>query len=193
MDRPDAATGAAAPVPAEHHERYDDALVEGILASVTTIAMVGASANTVRPSYFVLKYLTEKGYRVHPINPGRAGSQICGQTVHASLADVPEPVDMVDVFRASGSVPGVVDEVLALDPLPKVLWLQLGVRQDEAAARAEAAGLTVIQNRCPKIEYGRLSGEISWAGVNSRRLSSRRALRREGFQRLGLRPPAGGA
>lgn len=182
-----------APFHAPHHDRYDDDHVEAILAGVNVIAMVGASANTSRPSYFVLKYLTEKGYRVHPINPGRAGSTICGRTVYATLADVPEPIDMVDVFRAADAVPGVVDEVLALSPLPKVLWLQLSVRNDAAAVRAEAAGLTVIQNRCPKIEYGRLSGEISWAGVNSGRVSARRPLRREGFQRLGLRPGGEGA
>lgn len=176
-----------APTPSPH-DRYDDTLIEGILASVKVIAMVGASANTVRPSYFVLKYLVEKGYSVHPINPGRAGDTICGRTVYASLADVPEPIHMVDVFRAPDAVPGVVAEVLALSPRPKVLWLQLGVRNDEAVAPAEAAGITVIQNRCPKIEYGRLSGEISWAGVNSGRVSARRPLRQAGFQHLGLRP-----
>ena len=170
------------------HERYDDDLIEGVLASVRVIAMVGASANPVRPSSFVLKYLGEKGYTVHPINPGHAGGTIHGRPVYARLADVPEPVDMVDVFRQSDAVPGIVAEALALAPRPKVIWLQLGVRHDAAAATAEAAGLTVIQNRCPKIEYGRLSGEISWAGVNSRRLSAKRPARLEGFQRLGLRP-----
>lgn len=171
-----------------NHDDYDDGLIGDILHSVKTIAMVGASANNVRPSYFVLKYLVAKGYTVHPINPGRAGGEIAGRPCFASLADVPAPIDMVDVFRASGAVPGVIDEALLLDPLPKVIWLQLGIRNDEAAARAEAAGITVIQNRCPKIEYGRLSGEISWAGVNSRRLSSRRPTRMEGFQRLGITP-----
>ncbi|RAH98238.1 CoA-binding protein [Acuticoccus sediminis] len=169
-----------------NHDRYDDALVEGILADTRTIAMVGASTNLNRPSAFVLKYLVEKGYRVIPINPGHAGKAIHGQTVVASLADLAEPVDMVDVFRSSDAVPGVVDEVLAMPVKPKVLWLQLGVRNDEAAERAEAAGITVIQNRCPKIEYGRLSGEIGWAGVNSRRLSSKRPARLEGFQRLAI-------
>ncbi|WMS42127.1 CoA-binding protein [Acuticoccus sp. MNP-M23] len=171
-----------------NHDHYDDDLIGGILHQTKTIAMVGASANNVRPSYFVLKYLVAKGYAVHPINPGRAGGDIAGRPCFASLADVPEPIDMVDVFRASDAVPGVIDEALALDPLPKVIWLQLGIRNDEAAAKAEAAGITVIQNRCPKIEYGRLSGEISWAGVNSRRLSSRRPARMEGFQRLGIAP-----
>ena len=168
------------------HDRYSDDLIEEVLSRVRTIAMVGASANLNRPSAFVLKYLTEKGYVVHPVNPGHAGKEIHGRTVVASLPDLPEPVDMVDVFRSSDAIPGIVEEVLAMDPRPTVLWLQLGVRNDAAVAPAEAAGIKVIQNRCPKIEYGRLSGEISWQGVNSRRLSARRPLRREGFQRLGL-------
>lgn len=167
---------------------YDDALIERILAQTRVIAMVGASANTVRPSSFVMKYLIGKGYVVHPVNPGHSGGTIEGRTVYARLADVPEPVDMVDVFRAAEAVPGIVAEALALAPLPKVIWLQLGVRNDVAAATAEAAGLTVIQDRCPKIEYGRLSGEIGWAGVATGRISSRRPVRREGFQRLGLGP-----
>lgn len=169
------------------HDRYDDALIEDILASVKTVAMVGASANTVRPSYFVLTYLLNKGYTVHPINPGRAGGAIAGATVYATLADVPGPIDMVDVFRAPDAVPGVIDAVLALDPLPKVLWLQLGIRNDAAVARAEAAGIRVIQNRCPKIEYGRLSGEITWAGVNSGRMSSRKPRLGTGAQSLMLK------
>jgi hypothetical protein len=168
-----------------NHDTYDDALISDILARVKTVAMVGASANNVRPSYFVLKYLIEKGFAVFPVNPGRAGAEIAGRPAYATLAQVPGPVDMVDVFRASDAVPGVVEEALALDPKPKVIWLQLGIRNDEAAARAEAEGVTVIQNRCPKIEYGRLSGEIGWAGVNSRRISSRKPVQR-GVQRLGL-------
>lgn len=173
------------------HDHYDDALIETILATTRTIAVIGASANPARPSFFVTRYLSEKGYGVYPVNPGHAGGTIAGRPVVARLGDVPEPIDMVDVFRASDVVPSVVEEALALKPLPKVIWLQLGVRNDAAAARAEAAGITVIQNRCPKIEYGRLSGEIAWAGVNSRRLSSRRGLRREGFQQLGLGSAAG--
>jgi predicted CoA-binding protein len=172
-----------------NHDRYPDALIEEILVSVRTVAMVGASANTVRPSFFVLRYLIDKGYTVYPINPGHAGKEIAGRPTFARLADVPEPIDMVDVFRASDAVPGVIDEALALSPLPKVIWLQLGIRNDEAAARAEAAGITVIQNRCPKIEYGRLSGEISWAGVNSGRVTARRPEQRAGFQRLGIGTP----
>ena len=170
-----------------NHEAYDDAYISGILNSVRTIAMVGASANDVRPSWFVLKYLLGKGYDVIPINPGYAGREIIGQTVYATLADVPRPIDMVDIFRAPDAVPGIVDEVLALDPLPRVVWMQLGVRHDEAAAKAEAAGIAVVMNRCPKIEYGRLSGEIGWNGVNSRVLSSRRPLMRAGHQNFGVR------
>ncbi|MER8506446.1 CoA-binding protein [Mesorhizobium sp. M0199] len=170
-----------------NHDAYDNAYIAGILNSVKTIAMVGASANDVRPSYFVLKYLLGKGFSVFPINPGQAGKEILGQMTFARLADVPGPVDMVDVFRASAAVPGIVDEVLRLDPLPKVIWMQLGVRHDEAATRAEAAGIKVVMNRCPKIEYGKLSGEIGWTGVNSGVLSSKKPLMRPGFQSFGVR------
>ncbi|MEM7693662.1 MAG: CoA-binding protein [Pseudomonadota bacterium] len=170
------------------HDAYDDDLIGRVLRETRTVAMIGASANNVRPSYFVLKYLIAKGFVVYPINPGRAGGEIAGRPCYASIADVPEPIDLVDVFRAADAVPGVVEEVLALAPPPKVLWLQLGIRNDEAVAPAEAKGITVIQNRCPKIEYGRLSGEIAWAGVNSRRISARRPARMAGFQRLAITP-----
>lgn len=166
-----------------NHDNYDDAHVRAILDNVHTVAMVGASANVIRPSYFVLKYLLEKGYRVIPVNPGLAGKEILGQSVHASLSDIPEPVDMIDIFRNAEAAGGIVDEALGLAMPPKVIWMQLGVRNDEAAARAEAAGLQVIMNRCPKIEYGRLSGEIGWVGVNSRTLSSKRPkLAKHGVQ-----------
>ena len=168
-------------------DTYDNAYISGILNSVRTIAIVGASANDVRPSWFVTKYLLDKGFSVIPVNPGQAGKDILGQRVYARLADIPQPIDMVDIFRASSAMPAVLDEVLALDPLPKVLWMQLGVRNDEAAARAEAAGMKVVMNRCPKIEYGRLSGEIGWNGVNSHVLSSKRPIMRTGFQSFGVR------
>ena len=168
------------------HETYDNAYISGILNDVRTIAIVGASANDVRPSYFVTKYLIDKGYEVHPVNPGQAGKEILGRRVYASLAEVPGAIDMVDIFRPSASVPGVVDEALALDPLPKVIWMQLTVRHDEAAAKAEAAGIKVVMNRCPKIEYARLCGEIGWNGVNSRVLSSKKPTMRGGFQSYGL-------
>ena len=169
------------------HETYDNAYISGILNDVRTIAIVGASANDVRPSYFVTKYLIDKGYDVHPVNPGQAGKEILGRRVYASLAEVPAAIDMVDIFRPSAAVPGVVDEALALDPLPKVIWMQLTVRHDEAAAKAEAAGIKVVMNRCPKIEYARLSGEIGWNGVNSRVISSKKPILRTGFQSFGIR------
>ena len=169
------------------HETYDNAYISGILNDVRTIAIVGASANDVRPSYFVTKYLIDKGYEVHPVNPGQAGKEILGRRVYASLAEVPGAIDMVDIFRPSAAVPGVVDEALALDPLPKVIWMQLTVRHDEAAAKAEAAGIKVVMNRCPKIEYARLSGEIGWNGVNSRVISSKKPILRTGFQSFGIR------
>ncbi|MFC3725304.1 CoA-binding protein [Neoaquamicrobium sediminum] len=170
-----------------NHDSYDNAYIAEILNTVKTIAVVGASANDVRPSFFVTKYLIDKGYTVFPINPGHAGKEILGRMTYARLADVPEPIDMVDIFRASAAVPAIVDEVLALDPLPKVIWMQLTVRHDEAAARAEAAGIKVVMNRCPKIEYGRLSGEIGWNGVNSRVISSKKPVMRQGFQSFGIR------
>lgn len=170
-----------------NHDRYDDSYISGILNSVKTIAMVGASANDVRPSWFAMKYLLGKGFRVIPVNPGQAGKEILGQKVYARLADIPEPVDMVDIFRSSDAAPGVVEEALKLDPLPKVVWMQLTVRHDGAAALAEAAGLKVVMNRCPKIEYARLAGEIGWSGVNSGIMSSKKPLMRTGFQSFGVR------
>ena len=144
---------------------YSDAKIRRILAGVRTIAMVGASTNWNRPSYFVMKYLQGKGYRVIPVNPTAAGQELQGEQVYASLRDIPDKIDMVDIFRASEAVPPIVEDAIAIDA--KVVWMQLGVRNDEAAARAEAAGLDVIMNRCPKIEFGRLGGELSWSGVNS--------------------------
>ena len=170
-----------------NHDRYDDAYISGILNSVKTIAIVGSSANDVRPSFFVLKYLLNKGFDVYPVNPSQAGNEILGRKVHARLVDIPVALDMVDIFRASDAVPAIVDEVLKLDPLPKVVWMQLTVRHDEAAARAEATGIKVVMNRCPKIEYGRLSGEIAWTGVNSGVLSSKKPVMRSGFQSFGIR------
>jgi predicted CoA-binding protein len=170
-----------------NHDTYPDSYIRGILNTVKTIAMVGISPKDNRPSYFAFKYLRERGYRMIPVNPGQAGNEILGQKVYAKLADIPEPVDMVDIFRASQYAPAIVDEALQLQPKPQVIWMQLGVRNDEAAAKAEASGLKVVMNRCPKIEYGRLSSEISWIGVNSRTLSSKRApLLGKGVQRMSL-------
>ena len=155
---------------------YSDELLRGILRDTRTIAMVGASPKWVRPSYFAMKYLQEKGYRVIPVNPGAAGQVILGETCHASLAEVPGPVNLVDIFRNSEAAGPITDAAIALaaDKKIKVIWMQLGVRNDAAAERAEAAGLTVVMDRCPKIEWGRLHGELSWGGINSRIISSRR-------------------
>src|SRR5215475_12030313 len=144
---------------------YSDAKIRRILSSVRTIAMVGASSNWNRPSYFVMKYLQNKGYRVIPVNPGTAGQEQLGERIYASLRDIPDKIDMVDVFRASDQVDPIVDDAIAIGAT--VVWMQLGIRNDEAATRAEAAGIEVIMNRCPKIEFGRLGGELSWSGVNS--------------------------
>lgn len=174
-------------VPFMNHDNYPNDYIRGILNGVKTIAMVGASQNPARPSWIVTKYLLERGYDVIPINPGLAGTELLGKTVYASLKDVPVPIDMVEVFRNSEAAGPITDEALSLDPLPKVIWMQLSVRNDEAAARAEAKGLQVIMDRCPKIEFGRLSGEISWQGVNSRMISAKKpVLSGKGFQKLSL-------
>ena len=178
-----------------NHDSYPDAYIRGILNTVKTIAMVGISPKDNRPSYFAFKYLHERGYRMIPVNPGQAGGDILGRKVYAKLADIPEAVDMVDIFRASQYAPGVVKEALALKPRPQVIWMQLGVRNDEAARLAEEAGLKVVMNRCPKIEYGRLSSEISWMGVNSRTITAKKAQLGRGIQRMALNRTtmAGGA
>jgi predicted CoA-binding protein len=157
-----------------NHDTYSDAYIKGILASARTFAFVGASPNESRPSYFAMKYLLTKGYRVIPVNPGHAGKTILGQRIYASLADIEEPVDVVDMFRTPDAAPQVAGEAIAIGA--KVLWMQLGVRNDEAAKLAEDAGLKVVMNRCPKIEYGRLSGEIGWMGVNRRLIDNRKPL-----------------
>ena len=140
--------------------------------------MVGASTNEIRPSYFAMMYLLAKGYKIHPINPGMVGKEILGQKVYGSLKDVPAPVDMVDIFRASDAAPGIVREALEeRDRLGiKTIWMQLGVISEEAAEIARAAGLTVIMDRCPKIEHGRFSGEIGWMGVNRKVIDNRKPL-----------------
>jgi predicted CoA-binding protein len=168
------------------HNNYSDTYIRGILNTVKSIAMVGISPKDNRPSYFAFKYLLERGYRMIPVNPGQAGKEILGQKVYAKLADIPQPVDMVDIFRASQYATGIVDEAVQMNPRPPVIWMQLGVRNDEAAAKAEAAGLKVVMNRCPKIEYGRLSSEISWLGVNSRTITSKKAQLGRGIQRMSL-------
>ena len=155
---------------------YSDSQLRAILRSVRTIAMVGISPRWNRPSFFAMKYLQTKGYRVVPVNPRAAGQAILGETCYAALREVPGGIDMVDVFRDAEAAGAVVDEAIALrhDKGIQVVWMQLGIRNDAAAARATAAGLTVIMDRCPKIEYGRLHAELSWGGFNSRIISSRR-------------------
>jgi uncharacterized protein len=164
------------PKPAEQASparlRYDDAYIKGILNRVKTIAAVGMSANDMRPSYFAMLYLQQKGYRMIPVNPRYAGQQILGETVVASLDELPAPPDMVQIFRRSEEAPAVVDEAIRAGA--RVVWLQLGIRSDEAAEKARAAGLDVVMDRCPKIEYGRLFGEIGWAGVNRRVISAKK-------------------
>lgn len=158
--------------------RYSNELIKSVLRSTKIIAMVGASGNEMRPSYFAMKYLLDKGFVIRPVNPGLAGKEILGQRVYASLKDVPAPVDMVDIFRGSDAAFGIVEEALAEKERLglKTVWMQLGVINEEAATKAREAGLTVVMDRCPKIEYGRLSGEIGWMGVNRRVIDNRKPL-----------------
>ena len=157
-----------------NHDTYSNAYIGGILASCGTFAFVGASPTASRPSYFAMKYLMAKGYRIIPVNPAHAGKELLGQKIYASLADIEEPVEVVDIFRTPDAAPEITREAIAIGA--KVVWMQLGVRNDEAARMAEDAGLKVVMNRCPKIEYGRLSGEIGWVGVNRRVIDNRKPL-----------------
>jgi predicted CoA-binding protein len=150
-----------------------DDLLRDILKRSRVFALVGVSPNPVRPSHYVGRYLGLKGYKVIPINPGHAGERLWGQEVKASLGDVTEAVDVIDIFRRPDAVPEIVEAALAMTPRPKVIWMQIGVTHDAAAAQAEAAGLVVIQNRCPKIEYQRLFGELRMGGFNTGIISSR--------------------
>ncbi len=151
---------------------YSDMAILRILRGARTVAMVGASPNWNRPSYFVMKYLQRKGFRVIPVNPVAAGQVILGEAVVPDLASISVPVDVVDVFRRADALPAIVADAIKLGA--RVVWMQLGIRHAGAAATAEAAGLTVIQDRCMKIEFGRLSGELGWTGVNSGIITSRR-------------------
>jgi len=158
--------------------QYSDDLIRSILRSTKTIAMVGASGNDMRPSYFAMKYLLDKGFLIRPVNPSLAGKEILGQTVYASLKDVPAPIDMVDIFRAADAAPGIVKEALEEQDRLKLqtIWMQLGIINEQAEAMAREAGLNVIMDRCPKIEYGRMSGEIGWMGVNRKLIDNRKPL-----------------
>ena len=172
------------------HDQYPVGYIADILRSAKTFALVGASDNDVRPSYFVAKYLMEKGYDVYPINPGKAGRDVCGRTILASMDDIPVPIDVVDIFRSAAAADGIVDDAIKLNPLPKVIWMQLGVRNDAAARRAAERGVQVVMNRCPKMEYGKISGEWSWIGGFSGRISSKKQKLHDSgkFQSLGIAP-----
>jgi predicted CoA-binding protein len=170
---PDDIAKAPGPSPTGH-DFYRDAWLRQVLDRVKTIAMVGASEHWNRPSYFAMKYLQGKGYRIIPVNPRSQGEEILGERCRSRLAEIEDPLDMVDIFRNSEAAGGIVDEALALPARPPIIWMQLGVRNDEAAARAEAAGIAVVMNRCPKLEWARLHGELSWSGVPSHVISSKR-------------------
>ena len=153
-------------------ETPSDDLLRQVLKTSKSFACVGVSPNPVRPSHYVARYLTLKGYRVVPVNPVHAGKTLFRETVVADLSEA-GPVDVVDIFRRPEAVPEIVEAALAMPVLPKVIWMQIGVTHAEAAAKAEAAGLTVIQNRCPKIEYQRLFGELRMGGFNTGIISSK--------------------
>ena len=152
---------------------YSDDHLRRILKRTRSVAVVGVSANPVRPSYFVARYLQLKGYTVHPVNPGLAGQTLFGRVVAADIASVEGDVDMVDIFRRPEAVPGIVDAALDRWPDLQTIWMQIGVTHPEAAARAEARGVDVIQDRCPKIEYQRLFGELRMGGFSTGVISSR--------------------
>lgn len=170
-----------------NHDHYSEEYILDILNSVRTVAVVGASLNNVRPSYFVVKYLISKGYEVFPVNPGQSGKSLFGRLVHEKIEDIDAPIDMVDIFRNSEAAAEITNAALVLKPIPKVIWMQLSVRNDAAAKQAEKQGVKVVMNRCPKIEYGKLSGEIGWSGVNSKKISAKKPIMRPGFQQLGIR------
>ncbi|MCC5991422.1 MAG: CoA-binding protein [Rhodobacteraceae bacterium] len=148
-------------------------MLRRILQRSKVIAIVGISTNPVRPSYFVGRYLSLKGYHVIPVNPGLAGQMLFGERIRADLTDCPPEVDMVDIFRRSEHVPPIVDQALAALPNLRTIWMQIGVRNPEAAARARAAGVDVIEDLCPKMEYQRLFGELRMGGINTGVISSR--------------------
>ncbi len=155
-----------------NHDSYEDKYILDVLKDAKSVAMVGASANWNRPSFFAMKYMQQKGFRVIPVNPGIAGKEILGETVAARLDEIQDPIDMVDIFRNSEAAGAVTDD--AINAGAKIVWMQLGVRNNEAAKRAEDAGLRVVMDRCPKIEFARLNGELSWHGINSHVISSKR-------------------
>ena len=155
-----------------NHDRYDDLYLRRILRETKTIAMVGASANWNRPSYFAMKYLLDRGYKVIPVNPAAVGQEIMGQKVYGSLEELPVKADMVDIFRNAEAAGPITDE--AIRHGAKVVWMQLGVVNPAAAKRAEDAGLKVVMNRCPKIEQSRLAGTIEWHGIASGVISSKK-------------------
>ncbi|MDG2312964.1 MAG: CoA-binding protein [Alphaproteobacteria bacterium] len=152
---------------------YPEWLIRRILRDTNIIAMVGASSNWNRPSYFAMKYLQSKGYRIIPVNPTISGTKLLGENVYANLKDIPEKIEMVDIFQKSERVPEIVDDAITIGA--KIVWMQLTVRHHVAAEKAEKSGLTVIMDRCPKIEFGRFSGELGWNGINTRLITSRRS------------------
>ena len=154
------------------HSSYPDSYIRDILNNVKSIAMVGASATWNRPSNFTMKYLLQKGFIVIPVNPRSVGKEICGEKVFPDLASLTVTVDMVDMFRPAHEAPEIVEEAIKIGA--KVFWMQLEIVNNEAAKLAEESGLQVVMDRCPKIEYARLFGELGWSGINTGVISNRR-------------------
>ena len=144
---------------------YEDHYIRSILDNTKTIAMIGLSSSWQRPSYFVAKYLLDRGYKVYPVNPREAGKKILNQKVYSSVSEINENIDMVDIFRKSNDVDLIIDDIIKIKP--STIWMQIGVINFKAAKLAKINKIDVVMNKCPKIEYGRLSGELSWAGINS--------------------------
>lgn len=159
------------------HSHYPDTYIHSILSYVKSIAIVGVSDNWTRPSFFAMKYLQQKGYKFYPVNPVTKADEILGEPVYSSLDEIPVTVDMVEIFRNSDDAAKITED--AIDHGAKIVWMQLGVNNEEAALQAEKNSVRVIMNRCPKIEYSRLNGELSWHGFNSGIISSKRRLVKE--------------
>ena len=153
---------------------YSDRVISSVLYKTKTIAIIGLSSSWNRPSYFVAKYLIDRGYKIYPINPKEAGKKILGQKVYSNITEIKDKIDMVDVFRKSSDIDKIIEDILACNP--QFIWLQIGVINNKLAKVAANKNITIIMNRCPKIEYSRLSGELGWGGINSGNIVNKRRI-----------------
>ena len=153
---------------------YSDRFISSVLYKTKTIAIIGLSSSWNRPSYFVAKYLIDRGYKIYPINPKEAGKKILGQKVYSNITEIKDKIDMVDVFRKSSEIDKIIEDILACNP--QFIWLQIGVINNKLAKVAANKNIPIIMNRCPKIEYSRLSGELGWGGINSGNIVNKRRI-----------------